>query len=71
MSTGEKTICRFDGPTARHYIEVVQTDSDSYFVYRFRPVPPPAQGDKLERFDVDGGYLAAVKLGAQLARDEW
>lgn len=70
MSATEKRVCRFDGPTDRHYVEIVRTDADEYRVYRVRPFPPPTRGDKVDRFDVES-YLAAVKLGAQIARDEW
>ena len=62
------TVCRFDGPTARHYVEVVQLDSAQYRVYRVQPFPPPTRGDKVERFEADN-YMAAVTLGAQLVRD--
>lgn len=71
MNTGEKSVCRFDGPTARHYVEVVQLDSAQYRVYRVQPFPPPTRGDKVGRFDVDGGYLAAINLGAYLVREAW
>ena len=68
MTENEKPVCLFEGPNARTYVEVRIGVTGKYMVYRVRPFPPPTRGDKVERFEADN-YMAAVTLGAQLARD--